>query len=217
MALPFTAEQFYDVFVRYNDAIWPMQFILYAVAWLTLFLICRGGRANSRVVSFSLAILWIWTAATYHLVFTSISPSGWAFAALSLAGGVWIAWVGGIRNRIAFGIGSNPRTVAGTLLILYALVIYPLVGYAVGHRFPAMPTFGTPCPVTIFTIGALLLTVAPPPRSVFVVPVLWALFAGTTATFQLGVWQDAGLLIAGLIGLIATILRTKPLDIALAR
>jgi hypothetical protein len=56
----------------------------------------------------------------------------------------------------------------------------------------------------------LLLTVAPPPRSVFVVPVLWALFAGTSATFMLGVYQDAGLLVAGTIGLAAMLGRVRP-------
>ena len=42
----------------------------------------------------------------------------------------------------------------------------------------------------------LLFLVVPMPRSVFVVPLLWAV-VGSTAAFQLGVLQDLGLLVAG--------------------
>jgi hypothetical protein len=208
--LPFTVEQFHGVFVAYNEAVWPMQLLLIAVAVLSLLLIVIGGAANRRAVSIVLALFWVWTATTYHIAFARISPSGWLFAVLSLAGGLWFGWVGGWQNRIAFGVRADLRSIIAGVLILYALVLYPLLGFAFGHRYPALPTFGAPCPVTIFTIGALLLTVAPPPRSVFVVPVLWALFAGTSATFMLGVYQDAGLLIAGIIGLAAMIAPARP-------
>jgi hypothetical protein len=72
-----------------------------------------------------------------------------------------------------------------------------------------MPTFGAPCPITIFTVGMLLLTVSPVPRSVFVAPAVWGLIGGSSATFQLGVYEDAGLLIAGVIALVAAILPSK--------
>lgn len=45
---------------------------------------------------------------------------------------------------------------------------------------------------------------SPCARSVFVVPILWSI-VGTTAAFALGVYQDLGLRVAGLIALLATI------------
>ena len=86
----------------------------------------------------------------------------------------------------------------------FGLVIYPLLGYVMGHHYPAVPTFGLPCPTTVFTIGVLLFVSAPLPRSVFIVPLLWAA-VGSIAAFQLGVLQDLGLLVAGLVGLVAVI------------
>ncbi|HSB34572.1 MAG TPA: DUF6064 family protein, partial [Nitrospirota bacterium] len=59
-----------------------------------------------------------------------------------------------------------------------------------------------PCPTTIFTIGVLLFAAAPVPRSVFIIPVLWAAVA-SAAAFQFGVLQDLGLLPAGLAGIAA--------------
>ena len=49
----------------------------------------------------------------------------------------------------------------------------------------------------------LLLTTSPVPRSVLVAPALCGLFGGASATFLLGVYQDAGLLLAGIISLAA--------------
>lgn len=45
---------------------------------------------------------------------------------------------------------------------------------------------------------------SPCARSVFVVPILWSI-VGPTAVFALGVYQDLGLRVAGLIALLATI------------
>jgi hypothetical protein len=208
--LPFTVEQFYGVFVEYNNAVWPMQFVLYMVGFGTVLLLLRARAAESRIIAGVLALLWVWAAATYcFMFFTDISRSGWVIGSILLAGGLWIGWVGAVNNEISFHARGNVRGLVGWLLITYALIAYPLIGYLVGHRFPAMPTFGAPCPITIFTVGMLLLTVSPVPRSVFVAPAVWGLIGGSSATFQLGVYEDAGLLIAGVIALVAAILPSK--------
>ncbi len=38
MELPFTQHEFFQVFAAYNEAVWPMQWVLYALA--------AGGRAD---------------------------------------------------------------------------------------------------------------------------------------------------------------------------
>jgi hypothetical protein len=47
----------------------------------------------------------------------------------------------------------------------------------------------TPCPVTLFTFGVLLLSTVRVPRRILVVPVLWALIGGS-ASYLLHVPQD---------------------------
>ncbi len=213
--LPFTVEQFYGVFAQYNESVWPMQIVLYVLAFAILLLLLRARPGQSRVISILLAFLWVWMAIAYNFVFfTRINPSAWIIGAVLLAGGLWLGWIGGIKGRIQFGLRSDVRGFIGGLLIFYALVAYPLIGLAVGHRYPAMPTFGLPCPVTIFTVGMLMLTTSPVPRSVFVAPAVWGLFGGAGATFLLGVYQDAGLLIAGLISLAAMVVLAGRADTA---
>ena len=68
-----------------------------------------------------------------------------------------------------------------------------------GHGYPRSPSFGVaPCPTTIFSFGLLRLTSAKVPRSVLVIPFLWSLL-GFTASFLLGVPEDIGLVVAGVL------------------
>jgi hypothetical protein len=78
------------------------------------------------------------------------------------------------------------------------MVLYPLLGFAFGHAYPASPVFGVaPCPVTIFTFGMLLWTDARMPKWVLVIPLMWAAL-GLSASVSLGVREDLGLVVAGL-------------------
>jgi hypothetical protein len=51
----------------------------------------------------------------------------------------------------------------------------------------------------IFTFGLLLLTNATVPKSLLVIPFLWSLL-GVSASYQLGIREDMGLLLAGVLG-----------------
>lgn len=63
---------------------------------------------------------------------------------------------------------------------------------------PAMPTFGLPCPTTIYTLGLLLWAERPMPRWLLTVPLAWSVL-GASAARQLGVWEDLGLVAAGVL------------------
>lgn len=89
-------------------------------------------------------------------------------------------------------------TTVAWILLVYALVLYPLVGRVLGHTYPETPTFGLPCPLTIFTFGMLLLTDRRVPRWVLAIPTAWALI-GSTAVFAFGIYQDLGLLASAVI------------------
>jgi Family of unknown function (DUF6064) len=92
----------------------------------------------------------------------------------------------------------------GAIFIAYALVIYLLIGYVLGRIFPSTPTFGTPCPTTIFTFGLLLWADRKISLSLLIIPVLWSII-GTSAALSFGVKEDFGLLVAATIGTAAII------------
>jgi hypothetical protein len=196
MSLPFTVEQFLDVFRRYNEAVWPAQWALAALGVVAVVLAVRPGRHGGRAVAAILAALWLWMGAVYHLgFFRAINPAAALFGAAFLAQAALLLWLGVARGRMTFRVRPDVAGVAGALLVLYALVAYPALDYVLGHRYPTAPTFGLPCPTTILTLALLLWATPAAPRILFAVPLLWAA-VGTSAAVQLGMLEDFGLLAA---------------------
>lgn len=201
MAIPFTIEQFHGLFRDYNTAVWPAQWLLLAMALVAIAAVLRPRHWSGVAVSVILGALWAWIAIAYHLIFFApINPAAYAFAALSLAGAGVFIWQGAIRRRLVFQWAPGPKATAGAALIFFALVVYPIWSALAGHPYPQTPTFGLPCPTTIFTIGLLCFAVPPTPRSPLIVPVLWCL-VGAQAAFLLGMQPDLSLIVAGLMGM----------------
>lgn len=214
MQLPFSVEQFYHVFRQYNTTLWPAQVLLVGLALMAIALVLVRRRWSGVAVSSILAFLWAWLGLAYHLAFfTAINPLAYGFSAVSLAGAAIFFWQGVVRRKLDFRWAPSARAVVGLILIVFALIVYPAWSIYVGHSYPAMPTFGVPCPTTIFTIGLLSFAVAPYPRSPLVVPVLWC-FVGAQAVFLLGVPPDSGLVVAGVAGTVlflrAKVVATQP-------
>jgi hypothetical protein len=213
MRLPFTADQFFGVFRLYNEAVWPMQVILTALALLCVVLVAWPRSWSNTFVSAVLAFLWAWLAFAYHLLFFArINPVAYGFAAVSAVGAGVFLWCGVHRGAMRCAMRKRDgRTALGVMLVGYALAVYPLLSIFTGHRYPGMPTFGLPCPTTIFTIGMLTLIKSPQPRMVMIVPVLWCV-VGVQAAFLLGVPQDLALGAAAPVGLWAMRSRANSSD-----
>jgi Family of unknown function (DUF6064) len=209
MGLPFTEDQFFAVFRDYNEAVWPAPVVLTVVAVVAVALALRPRPWSGVMVSVILALLWGWAAIAYHLAFFArVNPLAPAFAALSAVGMVVFLWLGVVRRRLRFGPRRGWRTPAGLALVVYALVAYPILSVVAGHSYPAMPTFGLPCPTTLFSVGILALLVPPYPWLVCLVPVLWSV-VGAQAAFLLGVPQDLALLVAAGVGGVLIRWRTR--------
>lgn len=197
MQLPFTVEQFFGVFRLYNNTVWPAQVFLVLLAVLAIIFIALRRPWSGVAVSAILALLWVWLGAAYHLAFFArINPVAYGFGTLSIFGGLLFAWHGVIHRRIEFSFARSIRTGLGIVLLAFALVAYPVWSTLAGHGYPELPTFGLPCPTTIFTIGVLTLASGRSMRAVLVVPILWSL-VGSQAAFLLDVKPDFGLLVAG--------------------
>lgn len=204
----FTTEQFYAVFLDYNTTLWPAQFVLLGLAAAAVALVVFPRPWSGAGVSLILAFLWTWMALAYHLAFfTAISPPACGFAIVFLLGAGLFLRHGVVRRRLEFRLTAGARSGIGLLLIVFALVVYPTWSWLSGLRYLEKPTFGLPCPTTIFTVGLLALLVRPYPRSPLVVPVLWSL-VGVQAASLLGVPQDLALAVVAVVG-IALIARSR--------
>jgi len=191
MRLPFTHEQFLDVFGAFNSAWWPAALVLWVLSALALYALARR-RAGARPLFALLALHWAWSGAVYHLAsFAPINPAAKLFSALFLAQAGLFAWFALRPGSATFAWGAAPRRWLSIGFALYALA-YPLLGMAIGLRWPRMPAFAVPCPTTLLTVGLLLALEPRRLRGLAVIPVLWALVGGTAA-FALGIVSDLAL------------------------
>lgn len=211
MNVPFSTAEFVEVLVQYNQTVWPAQPLLLGLAVAVLVLASgRSGGLRGRLAAAGLGLLWIWMAVAYHWAFfTRINPAAWGFGALFLLQGLLLVYEGAVAGRLTFaGAWAGRSRGLAALLWVYALLVYPLLGSLLGHGYPRLPTFGLPCPTTIFTFGLLLVAGQGARRRLWVIPLLWSV-VGFGAALRFGIYEDVGLLLSGIAALAALLLRRR--------
>jgi len=214
MKIPFTSDEFLAVFERYNEGVWPSQLVLYVLAVIALLAIYRNDKRGRQVLFAVLSLLWAWMGLVYHITYFSlINKAAYGFGVLFVIQGIVFAYVGIIRDKFRFDIRIDIYTIIGTAFVVYALIAYPLIGIVLGHMYPGSPTFGVPCPTTIFTFGVLLFSAHRVSFFVLLIPFLWSI-VGFSAAFHLHIFEDIGLIISGLVStVILTAFRKRNTDV----
>jgi len=202
MGLPFSHDQFLDVFGAYNTALWPVVILFWVVTvWLVVRWLRRAD-LSGRMFLGALAAQWAWSGIAYHwFFFRSINPAAALFAVLFILQATIFAWLA-VAARSRAIVSLDLRGIIGGGFVLYGLA-YPFIGLSLGLEYPRVPLFAVPCPTTLITAG-FLLTAVDVPRLASAVPILWA-FVGSTAAFALGIRADLPLLAAGLLVALDTI------------
>ena len=199
MNLPFSVDEFLGVFEKYNLSVWPAQIFLIILAFGIISMVALKNKGNFVLIL--LGVLWTWTGVAYHLVFFSeINSAAYIFGGMFILQGIAFILYGLFsKQKPETSLTKDAVRLTGMFLILYALGIYPFLAGLLGHSYPKMPTFGLPCPTTIFTFGILLFFSEKIPWYLIVIPFLWSL-VGFSAALQLSIYEDFGLVFAGLIG-----------------
>ncbi|MGE5796790.1 MAG: DUF6064 family protein, partial [Ignavibacteria bacterium] len=144
MKLPFTADQFLEIFKSYNESIFPIQIIFYLIAAIALFLLFSNAD-KSRIISLMLSFFWLWIGIVYHIIFFSkINKAAYLFGSLFILQGIIFFIYGIVSNKLIFRYNKNTLNKAGIIFISYALIIYPVLGYFLGRSYPYSITIGLP-------------------------------------------------------------------------
>jgi len=199
--MPFTHEQFLDIFGAYNTALWPAAAVLWIATLGVMLAFYRRGAPMSRAVALLLTIHWAWSGVVYHgMYFRTINPAATLFAALFIIEAMLLLWRGMASPGLQFEMGASSWSLVGMVLVGYSLV-YPGLGLLLGLTYPRLPLFAVPCPTTILTAGVLM---SAPPRNVrwlAVIPILWAAIGGSAAV-MFAIRADFALLVAGVLLLV---------------
>lgn len=211
MNFPFTTEQFLSVFKSYNQSVWPIQILFNLLALLAVALLIKKSRLSDKAVSFVLSFFWLWMGVVYHILFfTTINPAAYVFGAIFTIQAILLFYVLGIKQKAALRFTTDIYGVTGLAFIVYAIILYPITGYYQGHVYPASPTFGLPCPTTIFTLGILLWSEKKMPLFLVIIPLAWSVI-GFLAAMNFGIKEDIGLLVAAIVFIILIVRKNATL------
>jgi hypothetical protein len=209
MNLKFSFDEFMAMLADYNKAIWPLQIIVYLVTIAILVMMFIQVRHSGKILAAWLGVLWFWVGVVFNLMyFNKLTQGANVFGVMFLLQGVLFLYGGFARNDMVFRLNPGWRGLTGLVIMLYALVGYPALEYAWGRGYPEILPFGlVPCPLTVFSLGILLLSVKKIPGYLVIIPVLYSF--GGIIPFSLGIEEDIGLIISGLLVLIIWLLQRR--------
>lgn len=208
MELP-TLEQFFNVVKDYNLTIWPMQVIAYILGILALILAIKKTKYSSRIISAILVFFWLWVGFIFsRIYFIKVFNMAGIYVVLCIIQGIIFLIFGVFRPNISFRFKPNVYSIIGIFFIIYAMICYPAIEYILGRGYPKILPFGlVPCPTIIFTFGLFLWTDKKLPKFILIIPLILAI-SGFLA-IVLGIWEDTGLIIAGILGTIMIVIRDR--------
>jgi len=177
--LLFSSRTYYRLFELYNAAIWPVQVLAIALGLVILVLLVRAGPSRSRWIAAILSASWLFVAIAFHAR---------RYATINFAA-VHFAWAFGIEaalliltgalGRLEFERPADLAGRAGMAMFVFALVVSPLVGPALGRGWRGIELFGVaPDPTAVATLGILLLARGRGRWLLMVVPALWCVITG---------------------------------------
>jgi hypothetical protein len=208
MGQSLTLEVLLDVFEKYNLAIWPMQVVGYVLGLAALYLVIRKKGFHQLWIGLILSFFWLWTGIVYFMLYLGpVYLPACVFGAFFVVQSIFFL-VHPFSQRPSHGDEGIINRLAGLVFVAYAMVGYPIAGLLLGHVYPWSPVFAlTPCPLVVFTLGTFLLSDTKLPWWMLPVPVLWAI--GGIVPVSLGVLEDIGLLLAGVVGTSLIIYRDR--------
>jgi len=204
--LSFSIKDFLQVLESYNLAIWPLQIFAYILVVVALFYSFKTTRYSLKIVLAILSFFWLFTGIVACFIYWAPSHIfGYIFGICCVLQGLLFLYSIN-RSDITVGSPKITYTLIGISFILYAIIGYQISGYYLGHIYPKFFPVGLiPCPTTIFTFGIFLIIHNKIPIKYFVIPLMISL-GGILAAYS-GIYEDIGLIIAGILGTILIIFR----------
>ncbi len=204
--LMFSKQTYYRLFELYNREIWPLQILAIALGIVILHCVRHGGAWHAKLVTALLAACWLWVAWAYHIEhFATIHWAARYFAIGFALEALLLIWFGIMRGQLSFEPAASVHQRAGFYLFLFALVIQPLIGPAMGRPWRQTEIFGiAPDPTVIATLGILLASGRPRTLLLFI-PLMWCIVSGTT----LWAMQAHAALLIPLIAVLASFMMTR--------
>ena len=200
---------FWDHIAAYNVATWPVQAIMMAASvYLTYRVFTEPGSKTDAWMKAFLAFCFAWNCIVFFLIFVRNPIS--MFTGVPLFIIVSILFVVDIFvKKIHFKLPSGKWMRGFTFVWIALTILYPLLGWPLGHTWPQvlLPLF--PCPLTVFAIAMITAAVPNVDKKAFVALLPWALLGLPKCFGALDCYEDCVLFASGVYGLIVLIRNWK--------
>ncbi|MFX1510445.1 MAG: DUF6064 family protein [Promethearchaeota archaeon] len=204
-----SATEFFAIIAAYNSVYLIATILTIILGIVAVIFAIRKTAYSDQLISLTLAFLWLWVGIVFGFItFGAWTPIilgvpipgfGYFFGLTFTIQGLLFLYFGVYRKSLSFQFQQNLHGFLGLILIIYAIVIYGLIGFVTGHPFPFYPLFGTsPCPVSIFTIGLFLWADERISPVVLIIPLVHGLIA-IVPIIGFGIYADILLFLSGLI------------------
>jgi hypothetical protein len=204
-----STDVFWTQVAAYNEATWPMAIaMVIAGAFLTGKVFLRPGVETDKWVKAFLSFAFAWSGVVFFLIFLKNPISVFAGVPLFLIASLLFA-VDIRAQKTHFGPPEEAWKKAATAFWIALVLLYPVIGWPLGHRYPEtlLPTF--PCPLTVFAIALVAAAAPKVDKKVFVVLLPWALMGLPKCFGALDCYEDCILFASGVYGLVELIRNWK--------
>lgn len=180
--LPFSPQTYHRQFELLNAEWWPLPLLTLGLGVALPFLLQRGGARTRRPALLALAFCWLWVAWAFHWQrYAAINLAGGYFALAFAVEALLLLWPAMKHGSLQIDSVSTPRHYAGMGVLLYALLVYPLIGSLQGRNLAQAEVFGmAPDPTALATLGILLLIGGQRFWLLAPIPLLWCFVSGAT-------------------------------------
>lgn len=200
-----STETFWTRVGAYNEATWPVQVVMIVAAlYLTVRAFAKPGLKTDAWMKAFLAFAFAWNGTVFFLVFVrnpiSMAIGTPLFVVVSV---LFVVDIFAKKTRFRFPERGWMR--GFTIVWMLLALLYPLIGWPLGHVYPQvlLPVF--PCPLTVFATALVAAAVPNVDRKVFIALLPWGLLGLPKCFGGLDCYEDCALFAAGVYGLIVLV------------
>jgi hypothetical protein len=204
-----STEEFWTQVAVYNEATWPITIAMtIAAVFLTFRVFWRPGARSDMWMKAFLGFAFAWNGIVFFLLYVknplSTLTGAPLFIIISFLFVVDI-WMG----KTHFQPPKATWKKAMTGLWIFLVLLYPVIGWPLGHVYPKalLPMF--PCPLTTFAIVLVAAAAPKVDKKVCVALLPWALMALPKCFGALECYEDCILFASGVYGLVELIRNWK--------
>lgn len=172
--LMFSPGTYWRLVALYQREVWPLQVLAFGAGVALLWLAARRPPGSVRAICAVVALAWLWVGWAFHLErYATINWAARHFAAAFALEALLLVVFGAVRPGPQFQAGRERGRVAGLILAVCGIVLYPIGSLIAGRPLTQAELFGVmPEPTALGSIG-LLLAAGPARRDwLLVIPVL---------------------------------------------